>query len=97
MKYLAVFVSLLVLLSGCQQAQPPASKPAVPLVEERWVSVIGDSYTGGSPAGEMGDKGWSALVANNLRADGIPVTLHPAAEGGITEQAKLWWQHLAGA
>jgi len=46
------------------------------------VSIIGDSYTGGSDAGGYGDKGWPARAREKLRDAGYNTVLKTAAEGG---------------
>jgi lysophospholipase L1-like esterase len=46
------------------------------------VSVIGDSFTGGSAQGGVGPNGWPALVRKTLSDENIDIDLHYAAEGG---------------
>lgn len=50
--------------------------------KELWAAVVGDSYTGGTEAGGIGDKGWPALVSQDLRAQDLLVTMQVNSEGG---------------
>jgi lysophospholipase L1-like esterase len=97
MRWLAVIAGLLVILCGCattntadadKAAQPytcipPARPAAPPLAAEapERIAVIGDSLTNGSPQGGTGNKRWTAVVQNDLRARGLNAVVNFGAEG----------------
>jgi len=80
-----LLLAVLAALVGCQH-QPPeyvstyTSPPAAPPVAA--VSIIGDSYTGGSQMGGNGPQGWPILVEDQLGQRGVQIRANVAAEGG---------------
>jgi lysophospholipase L1-like esterase len=80
-KCLAAVFSALILITGCESRAMTPGATAVAPPKDLWVAVVGDSYTGGSEAGGVGEKGWPALVTNELRARGLQLTMHVNAEG----------------
>lgn len=76
-----------VVLVGCSVC--PKSVNAVPPIEHRAVSdepapvaIIGDSYTSGTEFGGLGDANWTAIMARNAAAAGIPLRLTVSGKGG---------------
>jgi lysophospholipase L1-like esterase len=88
-----VVTAVLCLGAVLSQPDPPpdAGEPATtsslatPAATGRLVrgTVIGDSYTAGTPAGGLGAKGWVPVLQGRLGAKGLPVALrvsaHPAS------------------
>lgn len=58
----------------------PAAPPQ-PVGTPQRISVVGDSLTNGSPEGGTGDKRWTAVVQDQLRANGFDVVVNFGAEG----------------
>jgi len=87
MKLRSVFavLCLCAALIGSQK-MPPAhgymNSPAPVALEGVTVAVIGDSYTGGSNDGGLGDQGWPMLAKAELARLGTPVTFSLHAVGG---------------
>ncbi|WP_197375554.1 hypothetical protein [Mycolicibacterium baixiangningiae] len=77
---------LTVTLTGCQQAPPPAYEsnytPTTPPDPSLYVGIVGDSYTGGSPSGGRGKKGWPAITTRMLNDQGIPAVTKLRTESG---------------
>jgi lysophospholipase L1-like esterase len=73
---LAALCWLLLVLVGC--AHPAAST----LTSQPRVVVIGDSYSAGAADGGGSSDAWPAMAWKNLTAQGVPVSLGVAAEGG---------------
>lgn len=61
---------------------PVAEKPPLAGVQPVAITVVGDSYTGGSAEGGVGAAGWPALVWTELRTAGIDVSPKVSGHGG---------------
>lgn len=93
MRWFASIVMLVISLCACNSpisaesgdapyACIPPARPAAKTAIQPRVSVIGDSYTGGSPQGGNGDRRWTSLVNAQLRSRGIEAAVKVGAEGG---------------
>lgn len=93
MRWFAVVVLCLASTCACGSKAPtdtPAApytciavgRPDVPTAIQPRVVVVGDSYTGGSPQGGIGDKRWTAVVGSQLQGHGIDAVMKVGAEGG---------------
>ncbi|MFJ4262329.1 SGNH/GDSL hydrolase family protein [Paenarthrobacter nicotinovorans] len=83
---LATVAAVAVALITAQQQVSPAvagprptftERPVVPLI-----SVLGDSYTGGSAVGGIGEKNWSGVVKQSLLDSGKDVDMRVDGKGG---------------
>lgn len=92
---LVVLLCLLAAVTGCQRTPPeyvsrytPSSSTGVPPpvvstdADAAAIAVIGDSYTEGTAFGGQGPDGWPALVAAQLRRQGIDIAPFVEAEEG---------------
>lgn len=59
-------------LAGCGHSPPQVSR----------VSIIGDSYTGGTPYGGKGPRGWPSLASEELRREGVAIDAAVGYQGG---------------
>lgn len=78
-------VLLVVLTVGCGHSPPAYTShyaPDSPSAHAVPVAIIGDSYTGGSPFGGEGDKGWPTLVTAQLRKQGVRIYPDMSPQGG---------------
>jgi lysophospholipase L1-like esterase len=81
---------LFLLLTGCGKPDAPPTPatpgPVMPFSSAaptpKVITMIGDSYTSGTPDGGLGAKGWPSLVSVRLRSDGIATAAKIAAEAG---------------
>lgn len=81
---------LLLLLTGCAKLDaPPPPDSEAPVVAfsstaptPKVITMIGDSYTSGTPDGGLGAKGWPSLVSVRLRSGGVATAAKVAAEAG---------------
>ena len=87
MRGMVTFVCAVLLLTACSNAaQTPLPVPtpswSMPTVAApKVLTVIGDSYTYGTPFGGLGSYGWPALTFAQLRKNGIEAGAKVAAEG----------------
>jgi lysophospholipase L1-like esterase len=88
LRRVVVVLCLIAAVAGCRPAPPeyvshytpPSSTHALPAAAA--VAIIGDSYTGGTEFGGEGPDGWPALVAAQLRQQGIDIVPSVEAEEG---------------
>jgi lysophospholipase L1-like esterase len=92
-RLIVVALSLIASVTGCQHAPPEyvsrytpsasiGAPPTIGPADAAPVAIIGDSFTKGTQFGGQGPDGWPALVAAQLRHQGIDIAPFVEAEEG---------------
>jgi lysophospholipase L1-like esterase len=83
-----ILLAVVAVTSGCGGNQPAASRVELPVLSVSpnpnvsFVGIIGDAYTSGLPSGGNSPSAWPALVAAQLKSQGVVIRPHVGATNG---------------